>query len=98
MESNLLIVDVLINGYKFTPILVDLGCSYYIAIDSSFAASLGLKRIRIEPRLLERVAEESQPDIKEIICFDIDINGHKRKMIYAYIIKDLNEPLILRML
>ena len=58
MENNLLIVDVLINDYKFTPTLVDLGYLCYVAINNSFAASLGLKRIRIKPRLLERVIRE----------------------------------------
>ncbi|KAJ6437630.1 AAA family ATPase [Purpureocillium lavendulum] len=95
MESSLMTVDVMIDNTKFVPTLIDLGSTCYCAIDDSLATSMNLKRVKIRPRFLELVAGVPRPDISEITCFDIDIDGHSRKMVYAYIIGGLNEQLIL---
>lgn len=90
-----MIVDIIINNIRFVPTLIDLGCSCYAAIDDALATSMNLKRMKIKPRLLEGVAGAPRPDINEITCIDIDIDGHSKKMVFAYIIKDLTESFIL---
>ena len=95
MESDFIIINILINNIKFIPTLIDSGCSCYAAIDKSLAVSMNLKRTKIKPRLLEGITGGPRPNINEVTCFDIDLDGHKRRMVYAYVIRDLGEPLIL---
>ena len=58
---------------------------------------LGLPRIQIPKRPLEGVAATYNGSISEVTYFFIDIEGHTQERIYAYIISDQRERLILGM-
>ena len=95
MESDFIIINILINNIKFISTLIDSGCSCYVVIDKSLVVFMNFKCIKIKPRLLEGIMGGPRLNINKVTCFNIDLDRHKRRIVYTYVIRDLEEPLIL---
>ena len=50
MDSDLIIVEVLINRVLFKPLLIDTGCEYYFIVDEDLITELRLPRVKIPPK------------------------------------------------
>ena len=50
MDGNLIIVEVLINGVLFKPVLINTGCECYSIVDKNFVMELRLLRVKIPPK------------------------------------------------
>ena len=66
-------------------------------MNNDLVRRLGLPRIQIPKRPLEGVAATHNGSISEVTYFSIDFEGHTQERIYAYIISDQRERLILGM-
>ena len=100
MNSNLIIVKVLINGVLFKPALIDTGCKYYSIVDKNFIIELRLPRVKIPFKSITGFIKENikEPwvEITEIVKFSINIQGYKRN-IFIYIVPILLNPVIIRL-
>ena len=47
MDRNLIIVEVLINGVLFKPVLINTGCECYFIMDKDFITELRFPRAKI---------------------------------------------------
>ena len=47
MDSDLIIVEILINGVLFKPVLINTGYKYYFIMNKDFIIELRLSRIKI---------------------------------------------------
>ena len=97
MNGETFRVDTLIDRQKFIPALIDNGSEAYASVNNDLVQRLGLPRIQIPKRPLEGVAATHNGSISEVTYFSIDIEGHTQERIYAYIIPDQRERLILGM-
>ena len=97
MNGETFRVDTLIDRQKFIPALIDNGSEAYVSVNNDLVQRLGLPRIQIPKRPLEGVAATYNGSISEVTYFSIDIEGHTQERIYAYIIPDQRERLILGM-
>lgn len=83
------------NGIKFAPALIDNGCTSYATVNGPLARSLDLPRIRLNiPRRLDGVVRD-QGRITHATYFDLDVHGHKETRVFAYIIDQQEDEMIL---
>ena len=98
MDSDLIIVKVLINRVLFKFILINIGYKYYSIIDKDFTIELRFSRIKIPLKSIIGFIKENikEPWVKitEITKFFIDIQGYRRN-IFAYIVPNLLNPVIM---
>ena len=88
-------VDARVNGIKFAQALVDNGCTSYATVNGSLARSLDLPRIRLSvPRRLDGVICDLGT-ITHATHFDLDVHGHKQSRVFAYIIEQQDDEMIL---
>ena len=77
MDSNSIIVEVLINRVLFKLILINTGCKCYSIVDKDLVTELRLPRVRIPPKPITGIIKENikEPwvEITEIAKFFIDI-------------------------
>ena len=52
MDSNLIIVEILINGVLFKPVLINTGCKCYSIVDKDLVIELRFPRVTIPPKLI----------------------------------------------
>ena len=101
MDSDLIIVEVLINGVSFKPTLINIGCEYYSKMDKNFITKLQLLRVKIPPKPITGFVKENtrEPgvEITKIVKFSINIQGY-RWNIFAYVVPVLLNPVIIRLL
>ena len=97
MNGEIFRVDTLIDRQKLIPALIDNGSEAYASVNDNLVQQLRLPRIQIPKRPLEGVAATHNGSISEVTCFSIDIEGHTQERIYAYIIPDQRERVILGM-
>ena len=80
MDSNLITVEILINGVLFKPMLIDISCECYFIVDKDLVTELRLPRIKIPLKLITGFIKENikEPwvEIMEIAKFSIDIQGY----------------------
>ena len=50
MDSNLITVNILINGVLFKPVLINTGYEYYSIVDKDLITELRLPRIKIRSK------------------------------------------------
>ena len=97
MNGETFRIDTVIDRQKLIPALIDNGSEAYASVNDNLVRRLGLPRIQIPKRPLEGVAATHNGSISEVTYFSIDIEGHTQERIYAYIIPDQREKLILGM-
>ena len=97
MNEETFRVDTVIDRQKLIPALIDSGSEAYASVNDELVQRLGLPRIQIPKRPLQGVAATHNGSISEVTYFSIDIEGHTQERIYAYIISDQRERLILGM-
>ncbi|KAF4886621.1 Transposon Tf2-6 polyprotein [Colletotrichum fructicola] len=95
MDQEGLYVNIGINTTYFTRALYDDGCHCYMSISLKLARKLRLPTIDITPRDLLQVSHVQKRAITQVAYFDIDIDGHKQQRVFAYVIPDQTEDVIL---
>ena len=77
MDSNLITVEILINGVTFKPALINTGSEYYSIMDKDLIIKLRLPRIKIPPKpiigFIKENIKEPWVKIMEIAKFFINI-------------------------
>ena len=77
MDSNLIIVKVLINGVLFKPVLIDTGCECYSIVDKDCITELRFPRVKIPFKpiigFIKENTKEPWVKITEIAKFSINI-------------------------
>ena len=77
MDSNLIIVEVLINSISFKPTWINTGCEYYSIVDKDLVTKLRFPRVKIPPKSITGFVKENtkEPGVKitKIVKFFIDI-------------------------
>ena len=97
-QVNSFTVQVLINEVCWSKTLVDTECLSYGVINSKFVERHNISRIAIEPRDLLRVGQ-SNDQIKKIVRLNIDLDGHKNKRVYMYVLNEtLSYDMMLKLL
>ena len=86
MDGKPFYINFGINGIYYTRALVDTGCLCYATISQALARRLRLLRIPITPRDLEQVNTTTKGAITHVVYADIDIDGHKQKRVFFYVI------------
>ena len=80
MNSDLITVEILINGVLFKPALINTGCKYYSIVDKNLVTELRLRRIKIPLKsiigFIKENIKEPWVEITEIAKFFIDIQGY----------------------
>lgn len=95
MDQQGLYVNIGINGIHFTRAMFDDGCHSYMALSERLEKKLQLPTLPITPRTLEQVAGRAYNAIDRVAYFDIDIDGHKQRRVWAYIIPRMEQPVLL---
>ena len=77
MNSDLIIVKVLINRVLFKPVLINTGCECYFIMDKDFVMELRLPRVKIPLKpiigFINENIKEPWVEIIKIVKFFIDI-------------------------
>ena len=77
MDGDSIIIEVLINGVSFKPILSNTDCECYFIVDKDFITELKFPRIKIPLNpiigFIEENTKEPWVEITEIAKFFIDI-------------------------
>ena len=77
MDGNLIIVEILINGVLFKPVLININCECYSIVDKDLIMELWLPRVKIPPKpiigFIKENTKEPWVEITEIAKFFIDI-------------------------
>ena len=77
MDSNLITVEILINGVLFKPALIDIGCECYSIVDKDFVMELRFPRVKILLKpitgFIKENTKEPWVEIMEIAKFFINI-------------------------
>jgi hypothetical protein len=83
-----------VNEIQFTQALVDSGCRCYATVNEALVQSLYLPRIRIPTRILDGVIP-NKGRITQVTHFNLDIHGHQQGRVFAYIIPQQEDSMIL---
>ena len=95
VDSSPFIIDAVVDVASPTGVFVDSGCLSYCVVNASFARKRSLKRFSVPPRQLQLAAGEApKPTIREVVEFDLDIDGWTKRTV-GYVIPDLMFPVIL---
>lgn len=95
MHREGIYVNIGINKLYYTRVLIDSGCSCYATVSERFANRSSLPRIPIRPRDLIGVNTITKNAITQVTYFDIDIDGHQQKRVFAYVLPDQTDNIIL---
>ncbi|KAF7441640.1 Pol protein [Pyrenophora tritici-repentis] len=95
MDQTGIYVNFGVNGLHFTRAMFDNGCHSYMAISDRLQRKLQLPTLLIRPRTLEQVAGVDYNAINRVSFFDIDIDGHRQRRVWAYIIPQMQQDVIL---
>ena len=100
MNSDLIIVKVLINRVLFIPMLINTGYEYYTIMDKNLVTELRLPCIKIPPKPIINFVKENTKEpgveITKIAKFFIDIQRYRRN-IFAYMVFILLNPVIIEL-
>jgi predicted aspartyl protease len=95
MDVEPVYVNFGINGIFYTKAMIDSGCLCYGTISEALVRRLHLPRIPITPRDLEQVKTVVKGAIKHVTYLALDIDGHKRRRVFFYVVPDQGEDVIL---
>lgn len=95
MDQEGIYVNFGINGTHFTRAMFDDGCHSYMVISERLQRKLQLPTIPISPRTLEQVAGTDYNAIDRVAFFDIDIDGHRQRRVWAYVIPRMEQQVII---
>ena len=80
MNSNLIIIEILINRVLFKPVLINIGCEYYSIVDKNLITELRLPRVKIPFKpiigFIKENIKEPWVEIIEIVKFFINIQEY----------------------
>ena len=101
MDSDLIIVKILINGVLFKLILINTGCKCYFIVDKDLVTELRLPRVKIPPKPITSFIKENNKEpwveITKILKFFINIQGYRRN-IFIYVVLTILNPVIIGLL
>lgn len=95
MDGRPFYINFGVNGICYTKAFVDAGCLCFASISQTFANRLRLPRIPISPKDLEQVNIIKKGAITHVAYADTDIDGHKRKRVFFYVIPGQRDDVIL---
>lgn len=95
MDGRPFYINFGIDGIHYTKAFVDSGCLCYATISQRLARKLRLPRIPITPRDLAQVNITVENAITHVAYADTDIDGHKRRRAFFYVIPDQKDDVIL---
>lgn len=98
MECPLFYTTALINDYAHAKALIDQGSAAYALISKKRADRLNLPLLDIPHRRIQGAQGTNQLESKNIAyvtTFSLDIGAHKTAKVFAYVVPDLSEELIL---
>ncbi|KAM7208834.1 hypothetical protein V8F06_014924 [Rhypophila decipiens] len=95
MDGRPFYVNFGINGTHYTKAFIDSGCLCFASISQNFARRLRLPRIPITPRDLKQVNFTAEGAITHVAYADTDIDGHKRKRVFFYVVPGQDDDVIL---
>jgi predicted aspartyl protease len=95
MDGKPFFINFGINGIHYTRALVDSGCLCFATISEALAKRLRLPRIPITPRDLAQVNVTVKNAITHVAYADIDIDGHKLRRVFFYVIPDQEDDVLL---
>ena len=95
MECPLFYTTTFINDIATTTTLVDDGSQSYAQINEQLAQKLSLPLLDTAPRTLGGVIDGPTTVIRHVTHFSLDIGGIKFPRIFAYVVPDQHEELIL---
>jgi hypothetical protein len=93
MNTQLLIVHLIVNTVYNASALVDSGCLCYALVSRKFARRSHLERFSITLRMIEGI-DRKLSEIKEVARFTFNIHRY-REHAYAYVIAHIDEDVIL---
>ena len=82
-------------GSQFIRCLVDQGCSCYATVSPATVRRLKLPTFSISPRPIGGVFQGQQRAITKVAYGPIDVGGHQQDRVFAYVIPDQSEDMIL---
>ena len=89
MDSNLIIIEILINRVLFKPVLTNTNYEYYSIVNKNLITKLRLPRMKIPLKpvtgFIKENIKEPGVEITEIVKFSINIQGYKRH-IFTYVV------------
>ena len=95
MDGDGFYINFRFNRTHYTQALVNYRCLLYMTISKRLADRLQLPRIKITPRNLQQVNYTAKGVITQVGYANIDIDGHKQKTVYFYIIPGQSDDVIL---
>jgi transposase InsO family protein len=87
MDSELFVVNGIINNQFNANVMVDTGCTVYSLCDPSFIrkSKNTIQRISVDPFSLEAFDGKPQQQVTEVCVYDIDLSGY-RERVWAYVV------------
>src|SRR6266480_2122984 len=82
-------------GSQFTRSLADTGCSCYATVSPATVRHHKLPTFMISPRRVSGLFQNKQQMITQVAYGPIDIGGHQQRCIFAYVVPNQSENLIL---
>ena len=95
MECPLFYTTAMVNDYLPITTLIDDGSQSYAQINESLVQELSLPLLETAPRILGGVIDGPTTTIRHVTYFSLDIGGMKQSRIFAYVVPDQHERLIL---
>ena len=97
MECPLFHTTAFLNDYAPATALIDNGSMAYAIINEKFAQRLKLPFLKMTPRQLRGVqeSEDGGTVITNVTAFSLDIGAHKSEKVFAYVVPQQSEELIL---
>ena len=95
MESSQFHADVIVNDVYYQTSLIDNGNSCYATINTKLAKRCHIPLIPIPPRQIEGIFDGPCENIEHVARFSIDVGGHRNSPIFAYVVPNQKEDLIL---
>ena len=98
MDSDLITVEILINGVLFKPVLINTVYECYSIVDKDLITELRFPYVKIPLKpiigFIKENTKEPWVEITEIVKFFIDIQGYWRN-IFAYVVPALSNLVII---
>ena len=95
MESPLFHTTAFINEVAAVYTLVDDGSQSYAQINEAYARKLSLPLLEVDPKTLGGVFKGTITTIRHVTYFSLDIGGIKTTKVFAYVVPQQQEKLIL---
>jgi transposase InsO family protein/predicted aspartyl protease len=95
MECPLFHTSAIVDGLNSLLALIDSGAQSYASINEKLARKLSLPLLETTPRMVTGVFEGPMVIVDKATYFSLDVGGFKQQRIFAYVVPNQGEELIL---